>query len=201
LLTLGYMNGRLLVLVVGLASGLGACSQSHSMAADAQPPDAQPSDSPPADATHPDTSPADATDAGPPPGFLFYTETDQSELGSCCQSCTSSIDIRAGALTWTLTGAVTCHVTLTTQEAASFAQLATRPDVRHDLSDPYACADAGVSFATLTVGFDDGTTFDDPRIDRCDTGTPLGQLRSAAVQLVTAHCTVTCVGAADAAAD
>jgi hypothetical protein len=186
------MNGRLRVLIVGLASGLGACSAQHaapaSAGADAQPPDAQHADAPPAD-------------AGPPPGFLFFTWTAQSELGTCCQSCGSSVDIRNATLTVTLTGAVPCHVTLTSEEATSFVQLATSPDVVHALTDQGSCTDAAPSFATLTVGFDDGSTFEKPAIDTCD-DVALRQLVSSAFQLDEAHCIpVTCIGAADSGTD
>lgn len=131
--------------------------------------------------------------------FRSFVEVDQSELGQCCQSCTSSIGVDSGgALTYSSTGAVPCHGQLTPTETTAFASLVTRPDVVQALSNRPACGADGVE--DMSLAYDDGTVIDDPAV-ACASG-PLEEVKVALSGYVTEYCpSITCLSGLDGAAD
>jgi hypothetical protein len=134
--------------------------------------------------------------------FLSFTEVERSELGTCCQSCSSSLEIdRTGAFTFASTGALTCQAKLSAAETNQVVALVTSPDVVQAMSDPAACGgEAAASEGDeMRVDFSDGTSIDNPAAGGCNEG-PLDTVRRALLGFDQEYCpTLTCAEATAAA--
>ncbi len=135
-----------------------------------------------------------------PPAFRSFEEVSQGELGQCCTTCRGSLRVDSdGALTYSVTGTVTCHGQLTTSETAAFASLVTRADVVQALAKPPACGDGSEE---MTLVYDDGTMIDDPGAACPAAPSPLLEIEFALNGYVTEYCSpLACASDRDAAPD